>query len=417
MRRRLSMIRSLTFAAATILCLTMVIPAAAQTVERHEEGWLFENSFDFPIEAVGDLAFEDFGGHITVTSDNLPSVRIHQSIPLVRGLEAEALAYGKEFAPVLRKQGDSVVIEGSGVPRGSSYEIIIPSSMGFTLESDGGVTQVFSIGGSVDINSSGGSIELEDIEGDVYLRSDGGYISANGVGGSFSVTSGGGNIDVASVDGDLVVSSGGGSLDVSDIEGEVDLLTAGGNIGVMGVKTDVSAVTSGGNIELSDVGGNADLTSGGGDIEVENVRGDLDATTSGGDIEVDNVEGSMRLETLAGDIEITGVQGNVRVISEVGNVEIEVADAHFLESGRMSVNLQHGDIWLLLPADTNANVIANVQEEGTIEIDQEGWEVEVLGQRSPSSGRGTRRAEIQIGKGGGPIELTLQGGEVIIENR
>ena len=28
-----------------------------------------------------------------------------------------------------------------------------------------------------------------------------------------------------------------------------------------------------------------------------------------------------------------------------------------------------------------------------------------------------RRAEIQIGKGGGPIELTLQGGEVIIENR
>lgn len=416
MRYASTKIRRLVFAAVVLIGTGLAFPSLAQTVERDNGGWIFEDTFDFPIDRNGDLHFEDLGGFITVTSDDVSSVRIRQSVPVQGRSQTEALSFGREFAPVMSKRGNVTLIEGSGVPRGSRYEITIPSFMGFSLESDGGDIEVVGIGGPVAINSAGGSIELSDIDGDVDVRSDGGEIEAIRIGGSFSVTSGGGDMDIELVDGDLKISSGGGSFDIGDIRGAVDLTTAAGNIELYGVESDVVAVTSAGDIELSDVGGDADLTSGGGDVEVEDVRGDLEITTSSGDIEVDNVRGAMRLETLAGDVELSGVRQSVRVISEVGDVEIEVVDARFLESGRVSINLQHGDIWLLLPTTTNARVIANVQDEGTIEIDQNGWEVEVIGQRRSSSGRGTRRAEIQIGKGGGTIELTLQGGEVIIEN-
>ena len=169
-------------------------------------------------------------------------------------------------------------------------------------------------------------------------------------------------------------------------------------------------------MEVADVTGSALLSNGGGSIDVNRVGGELTATTSGGDVEADDVGGAIQIETMAGDVDLSGVKAALRVISEVGDIDIEVDSADFLENDRIEIDLGYGDIDLLLPRNTDADVVANVQESGGIDISNERWAIAVLRARSRSDQAQSRRAELRIGDGGGLIQIRLLSGEITIDN-
>ena len=102
---------------------------------------------------------------------------------------------------------------------------------------------------------------------------------------------------------------------------------------------------------------------------------------------------------------------------EVGDVELDVENASFLVTGMIEIDVGHGDVELWLPRDTHANLVANAQEGGAIDVDSDELDVTVLRSWSESRDRNSRRAELQIGRGGGDIRITMLSGEISIEAR
>ena len=390
--------------------------ASGQQIRDTDEGRVFEQAWEVRVQGETRVALEDLAGNINVTRSADQSLRVRLQIDVDGRSRQEALAWGAAFEPSIRNHDDTIWVEGESVPRNTSYFISIPDGMSATLESRGGTIDIRDLGGPLEIDQSGGVITVEGLNGALSIESDGGDVDLESIEGSVSLVLDGGQVAVSGVDGELSITTGGGGVDAYDIRGDASIITAGGNVELSGVTGDATVVTSAGRIEVDDIGGKADLSTGGGDIEVSGVGGTLSASSSGGDVEVDDVRGSIRIEGLAGDVELTGVRSSVRVLTEVGDIEIEVVDASFLKNGMIEIDLGHGDIDLLLPLDTHADVIANVQESGSIDVDGSGWDVELLRDWSRSRERAAKRAELRIGKGGGEIQITLLGGEIVIDH-
>ena len=389
---------------------------AAQKVTENENGLMFENEYRLDLSSVKTLYFEDMGGSMEFSRSESDRLVIEQVIPVGNRSRSEAVDWGLEFELETSISGANALVKGSEHPRSAMYEIRIPAGVDVDLETDWGDIEASHLRGNMTIRHGGGTIEVEHLEGTLVIRSDGGAMEIEDVTGSVTINSDGGAVDVVRIGDSVTIATGGGSIDVENVTGDVSASTAGGNVDIINVSGNLRAVTSAGNLEVMDIDGDVVLSNGGGSIEVSGVGGMLTATTSGGDIEADDIRGTIRVETLAGDVELANVRNSLRVISEVGDVEIEVTNAVFLTDGGIEIDLGHGDIELMLPQTTDARLVANIQDSGGIDISNQGWAVDVIRTRRPSEGNTSRRSEIQIGRGGGDIQIRLISGEITIDN-
>lgn len=392
--------------------LMLTRPLSAQEIRTQDGSTWFVQEWTSRVSASESIQMEDMGGSVEIGPAQDGLFRVELQIPVGTRSRADALAYGREFALKMELRRGVLEVDGQGVPRGARYRVSIPRAAGMSIETDGGTLNIHDLAMPLRIDHAGGVVSVLAISGSVTLDSAGGDVDMEDIDGNAEVQSDGGNVSVEGVRGNLVIVTGGGKIEASAIKGSASITTAGGNIEVSEVDRDVRAVTSAGRIEASEIGGDADLTTGGGDIEASDIKGELTASSSGGDVEADLIKGRIRIEALAGDVELGGVRTPVRIIGQVGDVQIEVADTAFLSSGMLEVDLGHGDVWLLLPKRTNAVLQANIQEEGTIDIDRSGWQVEVLRTR----GGAARQAEVRIGEGGGTIRITLRRGEIAVDH-
>lgn len=390
--------------------------SAAQEISGSGDERVYEQTFRMDTAGHKTVFLEDMGGMMEISSVSGSELVIWQAIPVGDRSRREAMDWGREFELDMTVRNGRLEIEGPGVPRGTMYEIGIPEGLDLDLETDWGEIEVSDLSGNLIIQHGGGTIEVEQVSGFVTIRSDGGSIEVSDIDGAVTIQSDGGAVSVARAGNAVTIATGGGGIEVDEVEGDVSATTAGGNVDIADIRGNLRAVTSAGNMDVNDVTGNAILSNGGGSIDVYSIGGDLSATTSGGDVDADEIGGEIRVETLAGDVDLSGVRSNLRVISEVGDIDVEVDNARFLNDGRIEIDLGHGNIDLLLPRSTNANITANVQESGGIDISNEGWDVEVLRARGRSDQSMSRRAELRIGDGGGLIQIRLLSGEITIDN-
>lgn len=377
---------------------------------------VFERSYRMDLSGHDTIHFKDMGSEMELSVTEGTELVIFQEIPVGDRSRSEAMDFGLEFGLELSVNADRAEVESDGEPRGTSYEILIPEGIHVDFGTEWGTIEASGLTNDLTIRHGGGEIELDNIGGDVSIRSEVGVIEVTDVGGHVEVQSDGGAVSIARVGESVTIATGGGGLEVEDVEGDVSAITAGGNVDISVIGGSVRAVTSAGNMEVSEVAGDATLTNGGGSIDADEIGGDLAATTTGGDIDADGVKGEIRVETLAGDVDVSGARNSLRILSEVGDIDIEIEDADFLTDGRIEVDLGYGDIDLLLPRNTDADVVANVQESGGIDISNEGWDVEVLRARGRNDHIQSRRAELRIGDGGGMIQIRLLSGEITIDN-
>lgn len=389
---------------------------SAQNVTEDESGWMYEREYRLDLSDIETLYFEEMGGSMEFSRSESDQLVIEQVIPVGNRSRSEAMDWGLEFELETSVSGTSALVEGKEHPRSAMYEIRIPAGVDVDLETDWGSIEASDLNGNLTIRHGGGTIEIDRLEGALVIRSDGGAVEIEDVTGSVTINSDGGAVDLARVRNSVTIATGGGGIDVVDVSGNVSATTAGGNVDVNNVGGNLRAVTSAGNLDVADIEGDVILSNGGGSIEVFGVGGMLTATTSGGDIEAGNVLGIIRVETLAGDVELANVSSSLRVISEVGDVEIDVSDAGFLGKGSIEIDLGYGDIDLVLPRNTDARLVTNVQESGGIDISKDGWDVEVIRTRGQTDGNTFRRAEIRIGRGGGDIQIRLLSGEITVDN-
>lgn len=399
-----------------MLLLGQPLPAIAQEVNQTGNGWEYEHVYSWDMDDVRLLILENLGGHLELSATSGNALEITQTIPFGDIGRTEAMSRGSGMALESSRSGSRRAVAAVGVPRGTRLQIRIPMHVDVELDADWGAIEASGLFGNLDLRQGGGTIEIENHEGNVDIRSDGGVIALEDIVGSVSISSDGGGVEVARVRDSVSITTGGGNIDLELVSGDASVTTAGGNVDVFGIRGNLSAVTSAGTIEVMNVEGDASLSSGGGSIEAADIDGSLTANTSGGDVEAEMVGGPIRIETLAGDVELSGVRNTVRVIAEVGDIELEVADARFLERSGIEIDLGHGDIELVLPRDTNAMLIANVQESGGIDISNEDWDVEVVRTRGQARDQRSRRAEVRIGKGGGEIQIRLLSGEITVDH-
>ena len=388
----------------------------AQDISGTGSDRVYEQTYHVEVQGHDTVFFEDMGGSMEISSTAESQLSIWQAIPVGDRSRRDAIEWGLEFELEISIQDGRLEVEAPGVPRGTMYEIRVPEGLSVDLETDYGEIEASGIDGNVTIQHGGGSMEIEQVAGFVTIRSDGGVIEASDVEGAVTIQSDGGGVSVSRAGNAVIIATGGGGVEVDDVDGDVSITTAGGNVEIENIRGNLRAVTSAGNMEVADVTGSALLSNGGGSIDVNRVGGELTATTSGGDVEADDVGGAIQIETMAGDVDLSGVKAALRVISEVGDIDIEVDSADFLENDRIEIDLGYGDIDLLLPRNTDADVVANVQESGGIDISNERWDIEVLRARSRSDQAQSRRAELRIGDGGGLIQIRLLSGEITIDN-
>ncbi len=413
--------RTIYIASASLLVFGLAVllakPSLAQEITGEGNERMYERTYRMNLTGHDTIHFEDMGSEMEIKTTSGNELLIWQSIPVKDRSRSEAMSFGREFELELSVRNGRAEVESPGEPRGSMYEIRVPEGIHVDLGTEWGTVEVSGLGGNLEIRHGGGAIEVDDIAGFVTIVTEGGTVEVNDVAGALTIQSDGGGVSAERIGDDVTLAIGGGGIEIENVQGDVTATTAGGNVDISVVTGDVTAVTSAGNMDVEDVGGSADLSNGGGSIDVSRVEGSLTATTSGGDIDAMDVGGRIRVETLAGDVDLTDVRSSLRVISEVGDVDVEVSHADFLEEGSIEIDLGYGDIDLMLPRKTDALLIANVQESGGIEIDNEHWDVEVLRTRGQTEQGRSRRAEIQIGRGGGEISIRLLSGEITIEHQ
>jgi hypothetical protein len=190
------------------------------------------------------------------------------------------------------------------------------------------------------------------------LSTGGGNISVNGnINGKVESSTGGGNIDLNDVGDKLSVSTGGGNISVGNVNGESEISTGGGNISVGDVKSKAEVSTGGGNILIGNIGGNGEVSTAGGNISVGKVSGSAELSTAGGNINLDGATGKVEVSTAGGNISLKNISGSIEANTAGGNINADLSPA---SNSTSEFNTAGGDIYLSVPSDAKANIVATV---------------------------------------------------------
>ncbi|MCZ6757666.1 MAG: DUF4097 family beta strand repeat-containing protein [Bacteroidetes bacterium] len=400
---------------ALLIC--TVAPVRAQTISRVRNGFEVEIEHTFTIKSeTSTLEIERYSGDVDVVGGDRDQVIVREVVYVKARNEEEAREKGVRFFTEIEETGDGIRIEGA-LRYGDNKSLYVELARGmrvFVSTTNGDIT-VYSTDSEVELGTGNGDISVVRSSSDVEVHSGNGDIDISDVGGTVTASSGAGDITLSEVDDYVDLETGAGDIEVVRVKGSVKAQTGGGDITVEEVGDQVELRTAGGSIEAYRIAGSADLSTAGGSIDLVDIGGNLFASTFGGDIEGNSVGGTISAETLAGDIEFFNVQDDIVVTTEVGDITVSIRNSEFLQHGFVELRADNGDVDLMLPRNTNANVSIDLGFDGEFET-----------QDSPRSLRlkemkqGLRRGRVRsvkgiLNRGGGRIEIRTGSGEVSID--
>lgn len=397
-----------------LLLLPLLTPAAAaQSVESSGGDFVATVTRTFDVSPGGALELDSHAGSITVTAWDQNRVRVEESIRMRRYSRSEAEAYVGRTT--YTEQDGSVRVRTPEDHDGTEHDftVQVPRRYDVDVQTHGGSVTLDGMQGTAKGRTSGGSIRVERVTGAVDITTSGGSLEIDAVDGDVNGTTAGGSIGARDVTGRLDVRTAGGSIEVRDIGGAVDAKTAGGSIRAESVRGPLTVRTAGGDIEVRDAAQDVTAATAGGDVDLQGIGGAVDAQTMGGDVEGRDVNGFVRARTQAGDVEFVGVRGGVNARTSVGDIEVEVVAASFDDDPALELTTHHGDIELVLPADVQASVDAEVESyHGGVDREDVYSDFPLTREGGRSK---TLRATGDLNGGGPVVRLRSGGGSIRIE--
>ncbi|GMQ81308.1 MAG: hypothetical protein BMS9Abin05_0739 [Rhodothermia bacterium] len=394
-----------------------IIPVQAQTTSRVGNGFKVEIERTFTIKSeTSALEIERYSGDVELVGGDRDQVVVKEVVYVQAGNEDEAREKGSRFFSEIEETRDGIRIEGA-LRYGDNKNLHVELARGMSaiVSTTNGDITVLSTDSRIEVRSGNGDISVIKSSSVVKAHSGNGDIDVSDVGGMVAASSGAGDITLSDINDRVDLETGAGDIILSRIEGGAKAQTGGGDIVAEAIAGNTTLQTAGGDIEAYRVSGSADLSTAGGSIKVADIEGDLFAHTFGGDIEGSSVGGIISVETLAGDIELFNVQNEIVATSEVGDITISVRDAEFLRSGAIELRADNGDVDLLLPRNTNANVTIDLGFDGEFDTEDSPRAL-----RLKDMSRDIRRGRMRsvkgiLNSGGGRIKIRTDSGDVSIE--
>jgi DUF4097 and DUF4098 domain-containing protein YvlB len=173
------------------------------------------------------------------------------------------------------------------------YELLVPASTHFKIETTSGDIEILDFNGSLEVRTVSGDIKIYEVKSSVKCRT----IS--------------GDINLERITGDTEVKTTSGELVIHDLEGSLE------------------AESVSGDMVLKKIVGNVDLKTTSGEIEVRKLVGSFEAESVSGDIDVKSFSRAedMEIETVSGDISLEGFlvpNGSYAFDSHSGDVRLEI---------------------------------------------------------------------------------------------
>jgi hypothetical protein len=107
------------------------------------------------------------------------------------------------------------------------------------------------------------------------------------------------------------------------------------------------------------------------DLKIIGSDGNVRIDGVSGDLEINNSDGKISVRDSKGKLRITNSDGNVRIIGFKGELDAKTSDGNFYLEGdfsRINAKSSDGNFVLTLPENTNADILANVEELETFGI-------------------------------------------------
>jgi len=404
-------------AAFLVIAIFLIDVAAAQTLQGRSGNWQYSSMSDADASGATELVLSGLVGNVTVKGSNTTRISITESFTLTSDSESDARRDAEAAKITVVRSGNRMELRYSRPEirlRGSSYEVVIPASMQVNLDVTSGNLIVSEINSSVRLDTGSGNVNILNVSGPVEIRSGAGNITLENVSSEIEVNTGAGNVLARKLRSDLAVTSGGGNAEITDVVGDIKIVTAGGEVFVEDIQGKAELYTSGGNITARAIGGSLEASTSGGEIEVSDVEGVSYLRTYGGGVRANNMAASIRAESSAGDIRLTGLRGSFQVLSEVGNIFVQMDSASFMSSGGATIEGRFGNVTLVLPVQMKGRVLASVSDNGSVLFKNPGPQVKILKERATSRSDEVRRAEYEVGSGGGQISVTTRSGNIEI---
>ena len=173
------------------------------------------------------------------------------------------------------------------------YELLVPDSTHFRVETTSG---------NVEIRDFNGSLEVRTVSGDI------------------AVTEARSSVKCRTISGDIYL---------KNISGDTELKTTSGEITVQDLAGAFEAESVSGDLNLKNIIGNVDLKTTSGEIEVRKLKGSFEAGSVSGDVDVESFSNAdeIEIETVSGDISLEGIllpNGSYTLGSHSGDIRLEI---------------------------------------------------------------------------------------------
>lgn len=247
--------------------------------------------------------------------------------------------------------------------------------------------------GNTDVRGLQASGRIESKHGSVTLRQ---------ARGAQNITNAFGSIKAVDTRGDLVVVNSNGSISVRSVDGQLNATNRFGSITVEEVRKGAVLTGSHGGIEAMDITGPLKATNRFGHIKASMISGPVEVSTAHASVHLNDIAGAATVRSDHGSLFLERIGGSVNAVTSHGSISlagVRADDCH-----PVSLRTSFGSIRIALPASAGYNVNARTSF-GRINSDL------------PIAANAVRGEAIRgtIGRGGCPLELTNQNGNITIE--
>lgn len=264
-------------------------------------------------------------------------------------------------------------------------------------------TVAFDAKGTVSVNCYGGAVIVTGSERNeirVRARTESGAIRFTSSGGRASLETSTGR---GCSDGQFEITVPAGA--------KVTATTWSGSVSVRGVVGDVEAHAHSGDIMVRDAGDRVEVQSLSGDVVVAGVRGETSINTMSGDVELSGTRGAVQVETVTGDLDLRDViTRQLRVHTTNGDISFA---GDILEGGRYAFNTHSGEIDLLVPGETGAELSISTFN-GAIESD---FPITLKAGDHGIGAAQAKRLNFSVGRGTARITAETFSGDITIRRR
>ncbi|MFC1726881.1 DUF4097 family beta strand repeat-containing protein, partial [candidate division KSB1 bacterium] len=202
------------------------------------------------------------------------------------------------------------------------------------------------------------------------------------------------------------------------VETELELKNATGDIIVSKINSRIEANTATGDVEIREIKGNVYGHTATGAVKLYDIDGEVDGHSATGRISIKNT-GDVKAHCATGRIDILNTNGSdVDASVSTGDIEIELENVN--ERGRYDFSSSTGDVMLVIPANTKADITARAKPRN-FSSDFDIFEDEddrYRNRRSRYYNRNSRRTYHGVLNGGGArIDLSTSSGDLDIRKR